>query len=74
MIKPEDLKVNNNMVQITYATDIKKKDAVLINGSYEFKKDVYGILDYSELKSYFNRIVDKFNEKLIFVKDMDPKI
>lgn len=69
MTKPEDLKINNNMVQITFATDIQKKDAIVVIGSYEFKKDVYGSLDYSELKSYFNRIVDKFNEKLVFVKD-----
>lgn len=74
MTKPEDLKVNNSMVQIIFATNTQKKDAVLIIGSYEFKKDVYGILDYAELKGYFNRIVDKFNEKLIFVKDKDTKI
>ena len=39
-------------------------------GVYQFKKDVYAILDYSELKNYFNQIVDKFNEKLVFVKEL----
>ena len=58
------------MVQITFATDIQKKDSIIVTGTYEFKKDVYGSSDYSELKSYFNWIVDKFNEKLIFVKDL----
>jgi hypothetical protein len=68
MTLPEDLKINNSLVQVVYATDVQKKDTVIVIGSYVFKKDVYPISDYSNLKSCFNGIVDKFNEKLVFVK------
>jgi|GEM_PF-2668453 len=37
-------------------------------GAYLFNKDVYFITDYSESKGYFNRTVEKFNEKLVFIK------
>jgi len=69
MTLPEDLKINNSLVRVVYATDIQKKDTIIVIGSYLFKKDVYPISDYSNLKSYFNGIVDKFNEKLVFVKE-----
>jgi len=66
--KSENVNIDNNLVRITYTTDNQNKDKVLVSGVYEFKKDTYEISEYSELKRYFNKIVDKFNEKLIFVK------
>jgi len=66
---PEEVKINNNIVRIAFISDVQKKDSISLIGVYVFKKDVYGITDYSELKSYFNIIVEKFNEKLIFVKE-----
>ncbi len=39
-----------------------------LTGYYEFKNDVYFSQDYLDLKGYFNRIVDKFNAKLVIVK------
>lgn len=66
---PEEVKINNSIVRITFVSDIQRKGSIVLVGTYEFKKDVYAITDYSELKRSFNQIVEKFNEKLIFVKE-----
>jgi hypothetical protein len=66
---PAEVTINNSIVRITFLADIQKEGAILLVGSYVFKKDVYAPADYSELKGYFNRIVEKFNEKLVFVKE-----
>lgn len=68
LVKPEDLIVNTSKVRIVFRTDTQKKDSVVVVGNYEFKKDVYDVSDYTDLRSYFNSIVDKFNEKFVFVK------
>jgi hypothetical protein len=67
--KPEDMNINNQMVKITYSTDMSKKDKLLVLGIYEFKKDVYPVSEYAVLKDCFDKIVDKFNEKLVLIKE-----
>jgi hypothetical protein len=68
MTKPEDVSVDNAMIKILFTTSIENNDSIKVMGVYEFKKDIYGISEYLTLRSYFNMIVDKFNEKLVFVK------
>jgi CRISPR/Cas system-associated endoribonuclease Cas2 len=68
--KPENLNINNNMIRITYNTENEDSDTIKVMGVYEFKKDIYVISEYFDLKSYFNKIVDKFNEQLVFVKEL----
>jgi hypothetical protein len=65
--KPDDLNIENALVKISYASEIKN-DEIKVVGTYEFKKDVYNSQNYNDIKSYFNKIIDKFNEKLILVK------
>ena len=68
LTKPENIRINNNLVNIIYMTDIQNNDTVKVIGVYELKKDEYGTSEYIELKGYFNTIVDKFNEKIVLVK------
>jgi hypothetical protein len=68
LTKPEDLNIDNNKIKVTFTTEIKNMDTLNVTGSYEFRKDIYGISEYIDLKFYFNKIVDKFNEKIVFVK------
>jgi hypothetical protein len=67
LTKPDNMTIDNKLVKITYSTEVLNDD-IKITGYYEFKNDVYVSADYVELKGYFNRIVDKFNEKLVLVK------
>jgi hypothetical protein len=65
--RPENLFFEDDLVGISFITDVDK-DTIRIVASSEFKNDVYESVDYSKLKDDFNKIVDKFNEKLVLVK------
>jgi len=67
--KPEDVNINNQIVKINYFTDMSNKNKLLVIGTYELKKDVYPVSEYGVLKDCFDKIVDKFNEKIVFVKE-----
>jgi hypothetical protein len=67
--KPDAMNLNNNMFRISYSADKINNEMLLVIGTYEFKKDVYTVLEYAELKDCFNKIVDKFNEKIVLVKE-----
>ena len=47
---------------------MNNNNTIKVIGVYEFKKDEYGASEYLDLKGYFNKIVEKFNEKLVLVK------
>jgi len=67
--KPEGFTIDNNDIKITYITEMVNDSTVKFIGIYEFKRDVYEASTYLDLKNYFNTIIDKFNEKLILVKE-----
>lgn len=68
--QPLDMNVSNNLVKITFTTEIQSDGHINVTGNYEFKKDVYDTSDYIELKKYFKMIVDKFNEKIVLSKEV----
>ena len=68
-IKPTNMEIDNNMIHIKYLIDITQKESVKIAGSYEFKKSVYPTSDYADLKMYYNKIIHKFNEKVVLIKE-----
>ncbi len=67
--KPENLTIENDDIKINYLAIIVNDSIVKVAGFYEFKRDVYDASSYLDLKSYFNTIIDKFNEKLILAKE-----
>lgn len=66
--KPTDIDINNDEVKIQYLIESIDKNSMRITGTYDFKKDVYDIASYSNLKGYFNKIIGKFNEKIVLIK------
>lgn len=68
MKTPEKVFINNGMIKIVYDTEMISEDVIKVSGIYEFKKDVYETEEYANLKGFFNKIVDKFNDKLILTK------
>jgi hypothetical protein len=57
--------VDNALVSIQYRAE-KVSDQVKVTGAYCFKKPVYLPHEYYDLKSYFTRIVETFNSKIVF--------
>lgn len=65
LTKPENLIVNNPMVRIIYTIDDQTPGILKVTAVYEFKKDIYPSDSYTDLKGYFNLIVNKLNEKIV---------
>jgi hypothetical protein len=63
-----NLNITNDDIEIHYSINELNDKTIIVKGSYNFKKDIYGIFSYFDLQRYFNSIVDKFNEKIVLVK------
>lgn len=63
--KPDNLEVNNAVVMITYSVEILNPETLKVTAMYDFKKDIYPAEAYSNLKAYYNIIVNKLNEKIV---------
>ncbi len=68
--KPENLSIATNLIMISYSSAIKD-NALRVTGIYEFKNPVYNPEDYNKLKYYYNAIIKKFNDKIVFEKITD---
>lgn len=69
--KPEDTKINNDLIELNY--NIKTEDKkITVTFNYTFKKGVYQAKDYMGLKYYFKEIVNKGNEKIVLVNNQPP--
>ncbi len=68
---PENYQFSNDKFELKYLT--QQSDSMLsISFSYHFKKAVYSASDYLKIKFYFNDIVRKGNEKIVFSRDDEP--
>jgi transglutaminase-like putative cysteine protease len=61
---PADYKVDNNMVQIDLKSQVIE-DMIVVQGAYHFKKPLYEVEEYKNLRYYYRQIVKKFNEKIV---------
>jgi hypothetical protein len=66
--KPDDLHIDNEIVFIQYSSETLNDSTVRVTGIYEFKKERYEASAYDEIKGYFNTIINKFHEQIVFVK------
>lgn len=66
--KPQILNINNSNIRLSYNISENEDKTILVEGSYEFKKDIYPANTFADLKFYFKNIIEKFNEKIILVK------
>lgn len=66
---PKGKKINNQLFELSY-TAISDDKQITISFDYYFKKSIYSSNDYSEIKFYFNEIVDKGNDKIVLSKNM----
>ncbi len=63
--KPENLVVNDRKVRIVYSINDQEPGKLNVVGVYQFRNDVYPANDYNILKEHYNKIIGKFNEKII---------
>lgn len=63
----KNVSVDNPLVSIQYVAE-NVSGQVKLSGTYSFKKPVYLPHEYYDLKSYFTKIVETFNSKIVFSK------
>jgi len=66
---PANVTIDNDDIKIIYQFNVENDSIVKVLGIYDFKRDIYSSSKYVDLKKYYNTIIDKFNERLIFVKE-----
>jgi len=64
---PVDVKINNSLFELNYAAK-EFDDHIQIALDYYFKQSIYQPGDYSKIKFYYNEIIKKANEKVVFIK------
>ncbi len=64
---PENVKINNELFELKYFTDEYNGNLQVVF-YYYFKKPIYQSENYSKIKSYFNQIIKKGNEKVVLRK------
>ena len=65
-IPPND-KIKNDKFELDYITSADEKK-INVSFTYYFKVPVYDAEEYNKIKYYFNEIVNKGSEKIVFVK------
>lgn len=61
---PEESKISNDFFELTYQV-LPMDKIVSVSFDFRFKKPVYAATDYALLKSYFQEIIKKGNEKIV---------
>lgn len=64
---PANQKENNDLFEFEYQA-VRNENDIKIVFSYSFKKSVYPPTHYLLIKSYFNDIIQKGNEKIVLIK------
>ena len=65
---PVNKTIKNAYFEMDYNVNIFEK-IVYVSFAYSFKKPVYDAGDYLMIKSFYNDIIGKANEKIVFVKE-----
>lgn len=64
---PSEQMIDNQLFELTYSIN-SDENQINITFVYYLKESVYPATEYSKIKSYFNEIVKKGNEKIVFTK------
>jgi hypothetical protein len=64
---PANDKIKNDKFELDYMTSADEKK-INVSLTYYFKVPVYDAAEYDKMKYYFNEIVNKGSEKIVFVK------
>jgi len=64
---PANDKINNDQFELEYIANVSE-NKIVVSLNYYFKIPVYNSDDYNKIKYYFNEIVNKGSEKVVFVK------
>lgn len=64
---PKNKAIDNKLVKIHYHV-IVSNGVINIEGEYTFKKSIYAVSEYQELRKYYESIIQSFNEKIVLME------
>jgi len=64
-ILPKNYLMDNGLAEIKLEYE-RNENNIIIQGTYSFKKSIYKPQEYGGIKNYFNTIIKKFNEPIVF--------
>jgi hypothetical protein len=64
---PEDQRISNSLFEMSYKNEVGEKN-IRVLFSFYFKKSVYSASDYRKIKIYFEELINKGSEKIVFSK------
>lgn len=64
---PKNYEMSNDLVDIKYTSSVNE-GYLVFQFEYYFKKAIYFAEDYEKIKDYFNQIISKGNDKVVFSK------
>lgn len=62
---PNNYKMDNGLAEIKLEYQ-QIENRIVVQGTYSFKKSIYKPEEYGGVKNYFNTIIKKFNEPIVF--------
>ena len=65
---PTGFFVSNNLVSADYKAKKLSDSKIEIKASYSFKKSVYEASEYARIKKFYDDIVEKMNQKIVFTE------
>ncbi|MGJ3236387.1 DUF3858 domain-containing protein [Marivirga sp.] len=65
---PDNFSLNNDLIDINLSIK-KTENRVSITGNYEFKKSIYQPEEYTDIKQYFDIIIEKFNQEIVLEEE-----
>jgi hypothetical protein len=63
--KPENVNIQNPFFELNYKIETND-EIVRVSFDYTFRQDIYPASEHGKIKAYFNGIVKKGNEKIVF--------
>ncbi len=67
---PSEHNIENELFSLSYSASVNE-NTISVSLEYHFKNSVYSSLNYSLIKSYYNEIVNKGNEKIVLSEKME---
>lgn len=60
--------LNDENFRLSFAYNMEDKNTLVINASYQFKKEIYDAAVYEKMKNYFRILDQTFNQSVVLVK------
>ena len=66
---PQPYSENNRLAMFSYLADSTADNSIKVIAQYRFNESEYQVSDYKYMRFFYNKLVKKLNENIVFIKD-----